>query len=112
RVGLQAMDTTAVNVPAGAPLGLIEKSRVVLAGVIAIILLSTVGWVVAEPADAKMAVTLAAGWGRVVGVWPALMVLTAVAGVIGTVLAPRRLAEGGMFAAGVGLAGLALKGGS
>lgn len=106
------MDTTAVNPPVVAPLGLIEKSRVLLASVIGIILLCTVGWVVSEPADPQMGITLATRWGRVVGVWPALMVLTAVAGVIGTVLAPRRLAEGGMFAASVGLAGLALKGGS
>ncbi|HOB74016.1 MAG TPA: hypothetical protein PKG54_05765 [Phycisphaerae bacterium] len=105
------METTATPVPA-TPLGLFEKARVVLAAAVAVILLSTVGWVVAEPADPGMGVTLVAHWGRVAAVWPALIVLTAVAGVIGTVLAPRRLAEGGMFVAAIGLAGMALKGGS
>lgn len=105
------METPASYAPT-APLGLIEKTRVLLACAAAVILLSTVGWVVAEPADPEMGVTLVAHWGRVLAIWPALIVLTAIAGIIGTVLSPRRLAEGGMFAAAVGLAGLALKGGS
>ncbi|MEP0841922.1 MAG: hypothetical protein HRF43_04340 [Phycisphaerae bacterium] len=94
------------------PLGLVEKSRVLLAAGSAIVLFTTVGWAVAEPEDPDMGVTLVVNWGRVLSVWPALTALTAVAAVIGTVLAPRRLVEGGVFAAAVGLAGLALKGGS
>lgn len=105
------METTVAPAPA-APLGLFEKARVVLAAAVAVILLSTVGWVIAEPADPHMGVTLVARWGSVLAVWPGLIVLTTVAGAIGTVLVPRRLAEGGLFVAAIGLAGMALKGGS
>ena len=105
------MDTVVIHPPA-APLGLIEKVRVVLACVAAIVLLSTVGWMVAAPADSHQGVTLATHPGRATGVWAAVIALTVVAGWLGTVMAPRRLAEGGVFVAAVGLAGLALKGGS
>lgn len=102
---------TAISNPV-APLGFIDKLRVIVACAAAVILLSTVGWMVAEPPDPSLGVMLAAYWQKVLAVWPALLVLTAVAGVIGTVIAPRRLAEGGVFAAAIGLAGMALKGGS
>lgn len=105
------MDTALPASPV-TPLGLIDKLRVLLASAAAVVLLVLVGWVVAEPADPDMGVTLVARWSRVATVWPALMVMTAVAGVIGTVISPRRLPEAGVFAAAIGLAGLALKGGS
>lgn len=105
------MSTAVIHSPT-APLGLIEKLRVLLACVIAIVLLTTVGWVVAAPADPQAGVVLVAQPERAMAVWPALIVLTAVAGVIGTVMSPRRLVEGGVFVAAIGLAGLALKGGS
>ena len=76
RVALMNMDTVVIHSPA-APLGLIEKVRVVLACVVAIVLLATVGWVVAEPADPHSGVTLVAQPGRAMAVWPALMVFEA-----------------------------------
>lgn len=106
------METIAPTVAPVPPLGLVEKSRVLLAAGAAIVLFATVGWAIAQPSDPQMGVTLVLRWARVFSVWPILIVLTAVAAVIGTVLAPRRLAEGGVFAAALGLAGLALKGGS
>lgn len=105
------MNTAVIHAPA-APLGFIEKVRVVLACAVAIVLLTTVGWFVAEPADPHSGVVLVAQPGRAMAVWPTLILLTALAGGIGAVMCPRRLVEGGVFAAAVGLTALALKGGS
>ena len=101
-----------VSVSTSGPVGFVEKARVFLACVVAVLLLRTVGWMVAEPTDPDMAVSFSASGRAVLASWPALAVLTAVAAVLGTTIAGRRLPEAGVFAAGVGLATLALRGGS
>lgn len=95
-----------------APLGLIEKTRVAAAIGAAALLLYTMGWLVARPTDPDLAVTFVRNGKAIAAVWPALAVLTVVAGIIGTVLAGRRLPEAGLLAAAVGVATLSLRGGS
>lgn len=102
---------TAVQVPI-APLGFVDKLRVVIASLAAIVLMTTVGWTVARPLDPEMGVLLVTHWGGVLGVWPAMIALSAVAAALGTAISGRRLPEAGVFAAAVGLVGLALQGGS
>lgn len=97
---------------AAAPLGLIEKSRVAAGVAAAVLLLFTMGWMVAEPKDPSLAVTFVRSGRAVLATWPTLAVLTVVAGIIGTVLAGPRLPEAGVFAAAIGLATLSLHGGS
>ena len=94
------------------PVGLVEKVRVLLAAGVAIVLVSYIGWMVARPTDPEMAVTFTAGSRSFLAIWPALLVLTVVAATVGSAIAGPRLPEAGMFAAAVGLAGLALHGGS
>jgi len=101
----------AVNAPA-APLGYIDKGRVLLACVVAIVLLRSVGWMVAQPADPDLAISFTNGDGTPLRAWPALAVLTVVAAALGGAITGRRLPEAGVFAAGVGLAALAIRGGS
>lgn len=98
--------------PPDASLSLTEKLRVVLACGVAVLIMCTVGWLVAGPADPLMPVVLVEGWGRVAGVWPALTALTVVCALVGMVMSGRRAPEAGILAAAVGLAGLALRGGS
>lgn len=95
-----------------APLKFSERLRVVAGAVVAILLLVYVGRMVALPADSNLAVTFTHSGRLLFTTWPALLGLTVVAGIAGTVIAGRRLAEAGMFAAMAGLAGLALQGGS
>ncbi len=97
---------------AAKPVGFLEKVRVVLAALVAIALLSYVGWMVARPIDPEMAVTFTAGSRSILAIWPALLVLTVVSAAVGSAIAGPRLPEAGMFAGAVGLAGLALHGGS
>ena len=97
---------------AAKPVGFLEKVRVFLAALVAIVLVSYVGWMVARPIDPEMAVTFTAGSRSLLAIWPALLVLTVVAAAVGSAVAGPRLPEAGMFAAAVGLAGLALHGGS
>jgi len=105
----------AVLTPSAAPLGLIEKTRIVAAVGAAALLLYTAGWMVAEPTDPSLAVTFVRS-GRavpaVLSLWLVLALLSVVAGIIGTVIAGRRLPEAGVFAAAIGLAALSLHGGS
>lgn len=95
-----------------APLGLIEKTRVAAGIAAAALLLYTMGWMVARPTDPELAVTFVRSGRAIAATWPALAVLTVVAGIIGTVLAGRRLPEAGLLAAAVALAVLSLRGGS
>ena len=94
------------------PLGFFEKLRVLGAAGVAVLLVGYVGWMVAEPTDPQMAVTFTESGRSVWAVWPSLLVLTVVAAAVGSAIAGPRLPEAGMFAAAVGLAGLALHGGS
>lgn len=109
-----AMTDTGANLEADAvrPLGYFERTRILVACVVAVLLLTSVGWMVVRPVDPAMAVTFMHGERSVLAVWPAVLVLTLVAGTVGTVIAGPRLPEAGALAAGVGLAGLALRGGS
>lgn len=104
------MDTAMTT--AAKPVGFFEKVRVVLAALVAIALLSYVGWMVARPIDPEMAVTFTAGGRSILAIWPALLVLAVVSAAVGSAVAGPRLPEAGMFACAVGLAGLALHGGS
>lgn len=83
-----------------------------LPSVVAVFLLRIVGWHVAQPVDPDLAVTLVDSARNFIPVWLGLTLLSAVAASIGTVIAGRRLPEAGVFAAGIGLASLALRGGS
>jgi hypothetical protein len=98
--------------PHHAPLAFIEKLRLTAASLVAILLLRSVGQMVIAPDDPQMAVTFALGGAGAIASWPAMAVLTVVAGVIGTIITGRRPREAGAFAAGIGLAGLSLTGGS
>lgn len=101
-----ALDTTAV------PLGLVDKTRLVLAVAAAVALLWTIGWMVAEPVDPHLSLTFMRSGRPVAAEWPALAVLTVVAGIMGTAISGRRLPEAGLFAAAIGVASLSLRGGS
>jgi len=104
------MDTT-TELPAR-PVAFIDKVRIVLAAGIAALLMCTIGWQVVAPVDPDMAVSFTAGGRALWLAWPAILALSVVSALIGTVVAGPRLAEAGVFAAGVGLAALALRGGS
>ena len=99
------------------PFGLVHKARFAAACLIAIALMYTVGWMVVSAAvDPDEAVVLTVGaesvWSAVWSSLPALVLLTVVATAIGTVIVGKDLPEAGVFAAGIGLAALALRGGS
>ncbi len=94
------------------PLSFLEKTRLVVACAVAVLIMSTVGWHAASPADPDMAVTFILRETRMVPAWIIVGLLTAVSAAVGTAIAGRRLPEAGLFAAGVGLTGLALHGGS
>lgn len=99
------------SVPA-APLGLVEKARITAAIAAAVVLLYTMGWMVAGPSDPALGLTFVRGGRAIPAVWPTLAVLAVVAGILGTVLAGPRLPEAGVFAAAVALATMSLRGGS
>jgi len=86
--------------------------RVLPASVVGVLLLSTLGWRVTAPVDPELAVTLARSPSGVLSSWPTVLVLTMVVAGLGTALSGRRVPLAGLFAAGVGLAALALRGGS
>lgn len=97
--------------------GLVHKVRFAAACLIAIALMYTVGWMVVSAAvDPDEAVVLTVGaesvWSAVLSSLPALVLLTVVATAIGTVIVGKDLPEAGVFAAGIGLTALALRGGS
>lgn len=94
------------------PLRFVEKLRVALACGLAMLLLGTVGWQLAHPRDSQMALTLARNGASVLAVWPALAILAAISAAIGTAVIGRRLPEGGALAAALGLAVMALRGGT
>ncbi len=102
----------AVSAPADVPLGFVDKLRALLACAVAVVLLRQLGWLVARPADPEMAVTFTTSGRAVLAIWPALTVLTVVTALAGMIIAGKRLPEGGVFAACVGLVGLELRGGS
>ena len=68
----------AAKAPA-AHLGFIEKLRVVIACVVAVLLMRTIGWRVAEPVDSQLAVTLTQSGRSIMTIWPASVVEVATA---------------------------------
>jgi hypothetical protein len=94
------------------PVGFFDKLRMLVAAGVAVALVGYVGWMVAEPTDPQMGVTFTEGGRSIWATWPSLLVLTVVAAAVGSAVAGPRLPEAGMFAAAIGLAGLALHGGS
>jgi len=71
----------------------------------------TVGWCVVSPKDPLAAVSLLTSH-HVVHTWLQMLVLVAVASAIATIVLGRLLPDAGVFAAAVGLAALALRGGT
>jgi hypothetical protein len=104
-----ATSTPALSAP---PLGVIEKIRVVAAIGAAVVVLYTIGWMAVQPTDPSLAVTFVRSGRAIPAIWPAVAVLCAVAGIIGTVISGPRLPEAGLFAASIALAALSLHGGS
>lgn len=92
--------------------GFVDKLRLFAAAAVAVALMWMIGWLVAAPADPQMAVTFTLRGTRLLMVLPPLLVLVVVTSAVGTVLAGPRWPEGGCFAMAVGLAALALRGGS
>jgi hypothetical protein len=88
----------------------VDKLRLLAASLVAIVLLYGVGGHVVRDPIHGLAVMLLLNGGQLTAIGPALLGLTVVAACVGTVIAGRRLPEGGLFAAGVGLAALALRG--
>lgn len=93
-------------------LSFLDKLRLLAGCMVAIVLMYTVGWLVAEPVDAQLAVTFVESGRPILSIWPGVLALTLVSASIATVIAGRRLPEAGAFAAGVGLTALALRGNS
>jgi len=106
------LDSEAAVAALTRPLSFLEKLRVAAAAGIAVLLMTSIGWMVARPVDPEMAVTFVYGGRHVLAVWPSVLVLTLVSALVGTAIAGRRLPEAGLFAAAVGLVGLALRGSS
>lgn len=102
----------AVSSQIDAPLGFVDKLRVLAACAVAVLTLRELGWMVTRPVDPEMALTFTASGNPVLAIWPALTVLTVVTALAGMIIAGKRLPEGGVLAACVGLAGLELRGGS
>ncbi|MBP7934168.1 MAG: hypothetical protein KA354_05915 [Phycisphaerae bacterium] len=94
------------------PLKFLEKVRIVAAAGVAVVLMTTIGWMAASPVDPDMAVSYTTGGRAIWTVWPAMLALTVVASLLGTVIAGPRLPESGLLAASVGLVALAIRGGS
>lgn len=96
-----------------APLGFFGRMARILPGTaLAVLVLVTLGWMVAQPPDPDMAITFVGQPRGIWAVWPAIAVLTAVMAAVATLIAGRRSPEAGMFAAGAALAVLATRGGS
>jgi len=102
-----AIETT----PAG-PLSFVGKMRVLLACVVAVLLIRTVGWNVARPTDPDLAVTLLVDGQNWLYAALIILLLAIVAAAVGIVIIGPRLPEGGIFAVGIGLTALAIRGGS
>lgn len=105
------MESTASIAPPH--VGLIDRTRVALACGVAILMMYGVGWNVAQPPDPLLGLTLtAAGRSSYFHIWMMMLVLGAVTSAIATAVAGKRLPEAGLFATGVGMATMALRGGS
>lgn len=86
--------------------------RTLPAVAVAVALLATVGWNVAQPLDPEWAVTLTKSGRSLLGIAPSLLVLLVVVAAIGTALSGKAVPQGGIFAAAVGLAVLSVRGGT
>lgn len=93
-------------------LGFFEKVRLLAACGVSILLLRTVGWELARPADPQMAVTLSGAGAAILRIWPSLAVLAAICAVIGTVVIGKRLPQAGALVAGVAIAAMSIRGGT
>jgi hypothetical protein len=103
---------TTTPAPQNAPLGMIEKTRLLSAVGLAGVLLYVLGWMIAAPSDPHLPLTFVYSGRAAVAIWPALAIVAVVAGVVGTVVSGPRLPDAGLFAGCVGLAVLSLHGGS
>ncbi|HSW44363.1 MAG TPA: hypothetical protein VLM89_02205 [Phycisphaerae bacterium] len=94
------------------PVGFFDKLRVLAAAGVAVVLIGHVGWMAVLPADPDLAITFTTSGRSLLAMWPTLLVLTMVSAAVGSAIAGPRLPEAGLLAAGVGLVGLAIRGGS
>jgi hypothetical protein len=91
---------------------LVDKVRVVAASAVAAALMATLGWFVAAPWDTQLALSITQNSLSLMRVWPAMVIISAATAAVATAIAGRRLPEAGLFATGIGLGMLALRGGS
>lgn len=104
------MDSTATALPEN--LGLVDRARIALACGVAILMMYGVGWSVAQPLDSLLGLTFVHNGRAFLPIWLMMMVLAAVTAAISTVVAGKRLPEAGLFATGIGMTIMALRGGS
>lgn len=114
RLASSAMTAAELTVPDR--LNVYDKLRILGACVLAAVFMRTVGWMVAQPLDPREAILLAMNergfFAAALAALPILLLLTAVVTALGTVIVGRVVPEAGVFVAGIGLAALALRGGS
>jgi hypothetical protein len=92
--------------------GLVDRSRIALACGVAILMMFGVGWSVAQPSDSLLGLTFVHSGRAVLPIWLMMLVLGAITAAIATVVAGRHLPEAGLFATGIGMTTMALRGGS
>ncbi len=90
-------------------LNAIDKAFVCVAWALAIAIFLTVGWIAMAPDDPRGAVSLLTH-SSAVGMWLQAALLTGLSAALATVIAGRRLADVGTFAASLGLAVVSLRG--
>ncbi len=96
-----------------AHLGLVDRSRIALACGVAILMMYGVGWNVVRPTDLLLGLTFThSGRSSFLPIWLMMMVLAAVTAAIATAVAGKRLPGAGLFATGIGMTAMALRGGS
>lgn len=95
-----------------AHVGLVDRTRVALACGLAILMMYGVGWNVVRPVDSMLGLTFTESGRAYFHVWLMMLALAAVTAAIATAVAGKRLPEAGLFATGIGMATMALRGGS
>lgn len=90
----------------------LHKLRILLACGISIVLLYYAGWYVVGPPDDRMGISFLAGDQAPLKSLPMMCLLSVAIAAIATAVTGRRLPEAGLFATAVGIAVLALRGGS
>ena len=94
------------------PLKFEDKARLVVACAVATGLFTSVGWMVIRPSDPQAAVTVLIDGRTGVAVWLPTLGLTAVVAALAAAIAGPALRDAGTFAAAIGMAMVALRGGS